>query len=212
MALHEHLRRGFELLGLSQLRPRATALLGRIARELDAVDRKHLAANQALSIADRDHRREDMRDLVPDRAHEVRDGGEMRGLIPAQCNERHVLRTGPRNRPATHDPAGVCKQHDLQQHGRRVGRRPGVIVPEPRIERRQIQRVIEQVVQRVFECPGQELPRQVNGQELGIGVDILLTGHAGLDGEGSTAQIRGTELSKARARIRRGADLFLQPR
>jgi len=68
------------------------------------------------------------------------------------------------------------------------------------------------MVQRVLEGPREELPSQVYGQELGIRVDILITRHAGLEGERSTAQIRGTALRIPRARIRRGDDLFLQPR
>jgi hypothetical protein len=59
MALHDPLRRGFELLGLShKLRPRATALLGRITRQLHAINREHVAADQSLAITDRDDRRE----------------------------------------------------------------------------------------------------------------------------------------------------------
>jgi hypothetical protein len=67
-------------------------------------------------------------------------------------------------------------------------------------------------MQRMLERPAQQLARQVHGQDLRIGIDVLVTGHAGLDGEGSTAQIRGTELEQVSARIGRGPDLFLQLR
>ena len=43
---------------------RAASMLRRIARRFDAINRKHLPPDQALSIAHRKHRREQLRDVV----------------------------------------------------------------------------------------------------------------------------------------------------
>ncbi len=52
VALQHRLRRCFELRGLAlEVRPRAAAAFGRVARQLHPVDRKHLAPDQALPIA-----------------------------------------------------------------------------------------------------------------------------------------------------------------
>ena len=40
-----------------------------------------------------------------------------------------------------------------------------------------IDRVVEQMIDRVLKRPGQELPRQVDGQESRIRVDVLVAGH-----------------------------------
>ncbi len=57
---------------------RTTPMLRRIARQLHPVDRKHLAPDQPLPIAHREHGRNDRRDLVSQGADNVRDGGEVR--------------------------------------------------------------------------------------------------------------------------------------
>ena len=71
-------RGGFELRRLPfEVGPGPTPVLRRIARELHPIDGKHLAADQSLGIADRDDRREHPRDIVAQRADEMRDGREM---------------------------------------------------------------------------------------------------------------------------------------
>jgi hypothetical protein len=40
--------------------------------------------------------------------------------------------------------------------------------------------MIEQVIERMFEGAGKQLPLQVNGNETGAGVDVFVTGHARL--------------------------------
>ncbi len=68
------------------------------------------------------------------------------------------------------------------------------------------------MIQRVLEGRREELPGQLHGQELRIGVDIPITGHGGLDSVWSTAQIRGTALRTHLAGSGRGAHLLLQLR
>ncbi len=40
--------------------------------------------------------------------------------------------------------------------------------------------MIEQMIQRMLECPRQPLPRQIDGQEPGMGIDGLVAGHGGV--------------------------------
>ena len=73
-----------------------------------------------------------------------------------------MLAAGALDGSAADDALAVGEQHDLEQHGGRVGRSAGFIVAEPRIEARQVDFVIEQMVQRVFDGAGQKLALQVN--------------------------------------------------
>lgn len=97
-----------------EVRAGTTPMLGRITRQLHAVDRKHLASDEPLSIADREHGRKDRRDLIPQPADEVRDGGEVRPRVTAQGNERDLLLAGPRDGPTADDPTRVSEEHDPQ--------------------------------------------------------------------------------------------------
>ena len=58
-----------------------------------------------------------------------------------------------------------------------LGRRPGRIVAKPRIESGQIHFVIEQVIERMFEAAGQQLPLQVHRKVAWAGVDVFVTRH-----------------------------------
>ncbi|HEX9579974.1 MAG TPA: hypothetical protein VF970_02630, partial [Gemmatimonadales bacterium] len=64
----------------------------------------------------------------------------------------------------------IRRQHDLQEHRRWIGRGAGVIIPEPGIERRQIYELVQQMLDRMLEGAGEELPTQIHRQELGLGV------------------------------------------
>ena len=88
-----------------------------------------------------------------------------------------MLVAGPLDRAAADDPLGVREEHHLQEHRRRIRGGPGVVVPEPRVEVREIEFVIGQVVQRVLERPREQLPREIDGQEPRVGIDVLVAGH-----------------------------------
>ena len=84
MTLDERARGGFEFRRLAfEVRPRPAPPLGRVARELHAVDREHLAADEALRVADRNDRREHAGDVLAERAHEVRDRREVGRRVAA---------------------------------------------------------------------------------------------------------------------------------
>ena len=92
----------------------------------------------------------------------------------------------PFDRPTAHDALRIGEEHHLEQHGRRIRRSACRVIPEARIEVRQIDFVVEQVVQRVLERPRQQLAREVDGQKLGIGVDVLVAGHDAVLDSGET--------------------------
>lgn len=71
-----------------------------------------------------------------------------------------------------------------------MGRRLRRVVAKARIKVRQIDRVIEQVVEGVLERPGQQLPRKIHRQEAWVRIDVLVASHEVLDGEVPARQIR----------------------
>jgi hypothetical protein len=156
---------------------RSAAPLRRVARQLHAVDGEHLAPDQPFRIANRQHRPEDARDVVAERTHELRDGGEMGRLVPAERDKRHVLAAGLLDSATANNAVGVGGEDHLEEQRRRIRGGPRRVIAKARIEGREIDRVIEQVIQRVLEGAGEKLPRQVDGQELGIGIDVLVAGH-----------------------------------
>ena len=93
---------------LRELGARPTPMRGRVARQLDAVDREHPAPDQALAIAHRQHRRKNFGDVVPQRAHEVGDRREVRRGHAAPCHKHHVLLGRPvRSRGCARCPAST---------------------------------------------------------------------------------------------------------
>ena len=150
---------GFELPGLTLKIGTGAALgLRRIARQLDAIDRKHLAPDQTLTVADEEHLREDARDVFAQGADETGDGGEVRCTVPGQRNKGHLLPARARDGPAADDAPRVGEQHHLEQHRRRIRRGPRIIVAIACIETGQIEIVIKQPIERMLECPRQQLP------------------------------------------------------
>ena len=178
MALHHDRRRRFEFRSLPlEVGPRTTALLRRMARQFHAVDGEHLAADQAFAVADRHDRRQDPRDVLAQCADEVCDRRAVRARIARERDERHVLRARAFDAAAAHDALGVGEEHHFEQHGRRIGRGARLIVPKPRVEGRQVDRVVQEMIQRVLERARQQLLGQVDGQEPRGGVDVLVAGH-----------------------------------
>ena len=68
-----------------------------------------------------------------------------------------MLLTRAFDRATAHDALGVGKQHHLQEHGRWIRRSARVIILNPGVEVRQIDVVIEQVIQRMLERARQQL-------------------------------------------------------
>jgi len=169
----------FQLGGMSlEVRSGTAPALARVAWQLNAVDGEHLAADQALPVAKEEHLREELGDGVGASSHEGCNGGKVRPTIARQRHERDVLTAGPLDLPAADDAARVGEQHNLEQHQRRIRRRPAGVVAVGGIKRRQVRLVVDQVRRRVLERPGEELAGQVHRQELRIGVDVLVARHS----------------------------------
>jgi len=150
---HEHRRRrGFQLGRLPlELGAGPTPLLRGIAGQLHPIDGKHLAPDQALLVADGQYGGEDPGDIVAQRAHEVRDRREVRRLVAAEGDERHVLLARPGDRAAADDPARVGEKHDLQQRRRGIGGRARRVILEAGVEVRQVDHPRQQMMQGVLE-------------------------------------------------------------
>lgn len=133
--------------------PRATPALRRVARELHAIDGEHLAAEEPLGVADRDHRGEHPRDVLAERAHEVGNRREVRRGVPTQRDERDVVATALFDPPAAHDTVGAPDEHHLEEHRGRGRRSARGIIAKAGIEVREINGVIEQVIDCVLEGP-----------------------------------------------------------
>lgn len=172
------------------LRRFAASPLRRVSRELHAVDREHLAPDQTLRIADGGHAPEHVRDVGAERANEVRDRGEVRRVIAAERDERDVLTTRLGDRAAADEAVGVRDEDDLEEERRRVRGGAGGVVPEAGIEGREIDGVVEQVVHGVREGAGEELAREVDGEEARIRVDVLVAGHGRGSGRGQQQRCR----------------------
>ncbi len=69
------------------------------------------------------------------------------------------------------------EQHDFEQHGRRVGGGAGQVVLVAAIEARQVEFVVDQMVECVFEAAGQQLPFKIDGEKARAGVDGFVAGH-----------------------------------
>jgi hypothetical protein len=130
---------GFHLVRLTlKVRSRAALGLAGVARQLDTVDGKHLTANEPLAVADEQDFLEQRFDLAAQAADKVGEGGEVRGEVASEGNEGDLLTAGPLDLPATDDAAAVGEQHNLEQHGRRVGAGAGEVVLVARIEPAQV--------------------------------------------------------------------------
>ena len=118
-----------------------------------------------------------MRDLIAHSADKVRDGREVGCPVPAQHGEHHVIPTCRRDAAAPDDPMRVRDEDHLQEHRRRAGGCVSGVVANARDEAGEVDGMLEQAMHRVLEQAGKMLPRQIDGQELWIGVDVLVTDH-----------------------------------
>ena len=96
------------------------------------------------------------------------DGGEVRAGVAAQGDEGDMLAARALDASAGDNAARVGQQHDLQEHGRRVGTRTGVVVVEARVERAQVDLAVEQVVQRVLEGAGSNCASRSTARNRGL--------------------------------------------
>lgn len=103
----------------------------------------------------------------------------MRRTVAAQGDERHVLTTGALDSPATDDALAVGKQHDLEQQGRRIGRCACLVVALASIKAREVEFVVDEVVERMLKTTWKKLPFKINRKKARAGVDVLVASHEG---------------------------------
>lgn len=209
MALEHGLGGGFQFGGL-MVEVGAGAALGfaGVAGQLDAVDGEHLAPDQALPVADVEDLAEDAGDVVAERRDKSGEGGEMRLAVTGQGDEGDVFAAGALDVAAADDALGIAEQDDLEQHGGRIGAGAGGVIAEAGIAAAEVDFVVEQVVQRMFESAGDELPLQVNGEKPRASVNVLVARH------GASPEQRQRHKLDAIMGLRQDTKmiLFLQPR
>jgi hypothetical protein len=129
-----------------------------------------------------------------------------------QVKHRLLFPTEALDPAAAYHSMRVPREYHLEEHGRRIGGGPSRIIAEPRIEDREVNGLLQQVVDGVFKGAGEELPRQIDGQELGLSVDVLVAGHGRTGRRGADA----TSLPGCPAACvpphREGIGFILQPR
>jgi hypothetical protein len=160
-----HLR--FDLLGLALEFSSGTARrLAGIAGELHPVDGEHLAPDESLGIAQKQHLGKQNGDLVLQLPHKRGNGGEVRDAVARQDHEGYVVASaarmarltwrarlayaatslrvlaGCRDLAAANDAAGVSKQNHFEQDYRCVGRSAAIVIAKALIRHPQIELVI----------------------------------------------------------------------
>ena len=123
---------------------------------------------------------EELGDFVSQARDEGGDGGEVGSAISGQGDEGDVFAAGALDAPAADDAPAVGKENDLEQHPRRVGAGAGEIVLVAAVKAPEIDFVVDDPVQCVFEAARQELPLQIHGEEPRVGINVLVAGHAAL--------------------------------
>ena len=88
----------------------AAAQFGGVGGQLDTVDGKHLATDQAVGIAHQKHLFEDLTNQVTQPADEGCDGGEVGTAVAAECDEDDVVLTQAFDATAGDDAACVGQQ------------------------------------------------------------------------------------------------------
>jgi len=122
----------------------------------------------------------DAGNVLAQSAHEVSEGREVRAAGTTQGNEGHVFATGAFDPTAADNALRVGKEHHLQEHRGPIRRGARLIVSKARIKARQIDRVIEQVVQRMLEGARQQLALKIHGKKAWACIDLFVPGHVHL--------------------------------
>jgi len=140
-------------------------------------DGKHFAGDQSLPVTQIEHLAKELGNLVTEGADEIGDGGEVRGAVAGEGNEGDVLPAGPFNLARTDDATAVGEEHNLEQHRRRVGGSAGEVVLVSCIKSAEVNFVINQPAQRMFEGAGEHLSLEINGEKPRAGVDGFVAGN-----------------------------------
>ena len=140
-------------------------------------DGEHLAADEALAVAQVEDLGEELGNVVAQTGDEGGEGGEVRGAVATEGDEGYMFAAGAFDAATADDALAVGEQHDLEQHPRRVGRSTRLVVAVAGIEAGEIDLMVDQVVQRVLERARDELSFEIDGNEARAGVYVFVAGH-----------------------------------
>lgn len=158
MAGHDLLgRRAQLLLFVAQFFEGAAPLLRGITGQFAAVDGEGVPADQIQFAGVQQHIGEHVRHFLVHLRHEVRDRGEVRAGVGGKRHELDIPFAGLRQFAARDEAFVVSVQHDLEQHGRVVGQPAGFLIGVTRRKRREVDVLIDDLVQGVFEGTWQDL-------------------------------------------------------
>ena len=111
-------------------------------------------------------------------ADKLGDGGEVRLVVSTQGHEGRIPDTGVGDGTTTDEALGISEQDDFEQHRWRISWRAGIIITVTGIEMRQVKLMINEIIEGMFEGAGTQLFRQIEGNELQIGVEVVVARHA----------------------------------
>ncbi len=151
----------------------AAPFFGGVGGQLASVDGEHLLADQTHVIADQQYLLKELGDFFGGRGDELGDGCEVGAGIGGQGHEQHVLVAKRLDAPAAGDAPGVGQQHDLEQQRRVVGTAAGVLVAVLVVKDTQVEFLIDQVVQGVFERAGQDLAIEADRDKSTLGLIVF---------------------------------------
>ena len=160
-----------------------------VTRQLDAIDGEHLAADEALPVAEVEHLAEDGGDVIAQARDKGGKSGEVGSSVSREGDEGDLLTAGPFDLAGADDAATVGEEDDLKQQGRWIGGGTGQVIAVAVIKAREINRVVDQPVEGVLKGAGMELPFQINGEEARAGVDGFVAGHVGVLGSNTSTTI-----------------------
>src|SRR6185295_6564325 len=119
------------------------------------------------------HFQKERDDLPVQAGNKIGDGGEVGPGVGRQRHEDNILLAALRDLPAGSNPSGVGIQNDLQQDGWIISRRTELIIVVASLEYRQVNLLVDEIVERVLEGPRQNLFIEEDGNELALGVVVL---------------------------------------
>ena len=159
--------------------PRATPLFRCATRNLGTVDGEKAPAQQTHLLANEQHLQKHRHHLNLQARHKFSDRRVVEGLPTSQGHEDHVLAARPLDFAGGRHATRVSQQDDFQENLRVVRQSPGSVVIEPLLKQRDVDSVLYDVMNRVFERARQDLLVQSyrKHQSLCVGV-FFEPGHA----------------------------------
>ena len=155
----------------------AAALFAGVGGELDAVDGEHVAPDQALGVTGHQDLAKERFDLYAQAANELGNVGVAGLAVTADGDELHVAQAGLFNSAARYQPLAVRQQDDLEHDARVVGTGADFVILELGIHAREVEFVIDQIVQCKCETARNDLFTEHHRQQQAVAVLGFVAGH-----------------------------------